>query len=262
MRLERLPGALAPVLALLVALALAGCATGGNGGVRKEDAASKRADASRVHTDLGQQYMRQGKFEVALEKLNKALSFDDGYVDAHTVIAVLYERIGDLAKAEEHYRRAAQLKPKGGSENNNYGTFLCKIGRYDESQGYFEKALADPFYQTPAVALANSGTCLLKAGRRDEAEKALRQALVLQPENAEALLQLGTVLYEKGEYFNARAFVQRFEAKATPRPDALLLGRNIELRLGNGSAAGDYTRKLLQGFPDSAQARSLSVQGP
>jgi hypothetical protein len=39
MRLERLSGALAPLLALLVVLAPAGCATGGNGGVGKEDAA-------------------------------------------------------------------------------------------------------------------------------------------------------------------------------------------------------------------------------
>ena len=48
-----------------------------------------------MHTELGQQYMQQGKLEIALENLNKALSFDPGYVDAHTVIAVLYERIGD-----------------------------------------------------------------------------------------------------------------------------------------------------------------------
>ncbi len=259
MRRERLIG----MLPLLAAIAiLAGCAaTAPSMGVKKDDAATQRADAARVHTDLGQQYLRQGKLELALEKLNKALQFDPTYVDAHTVIAVLYERIGDNAKAEEHYKRATELKPKGGAENNNYGTFLCKNGRYPEAQQYFDRALADPFYQTPAVALTNSGTCLLKAGRRDEAERNLRSALEHDPNNAEALLQLGSVLYEKGDFFNARAFVQRFESVSTPRPDALMLGRNIELRLGNGAGAKDYTRRLLQAFPDSQQARSLGAQG-
>ena len=138
-----------------------------------------------------------------------------------------------------------ELKPKGGAENNNYGRFLCATGRYAEAQGYFDKALADPFYKTPGLALANSGTCLLKAGNVAEAEKALRLAVEHNPNDGEALYQLASVLYEKGDFFNARAFVQRFESHSQPRPDALLLGRNIELRLGNGEAAKDYTRKLL-----------------
>jgi type IV pilus assembly protein PilF len=239
---------------------LGGCGATGGGAVKAESAGAQKTDAARVHTELGQKYLQQGQFETSLEKLTKALEYDPNYVDAHTVIAVLYEKINDPAKAEEHYKKATDLKPKGGNEANNYATFLCKVGRYDQAQGYFERALADPFYKTPAVALANSGSCLLKAGKRDEAEVALRKALELRPNQGEALIQLASVLYEKGEYFKARAFVQRFEANGESRPDALMLGRNIELRLGNGRAAGDYTRKLMQAFPDSEQARSLNVQ--
>ncbi|MET0226814.1 MAG: type IV pilus biogenesis/stability protein PilW [Dokdonella sp.] len=248
-------------LALSASFALlTGCATG-QPGMKKEDAATQKKEAARIHTELGQTYLRQGKLEMAQEKLNTALTFDPDYVNAHTVLAVLYEQIGDVPKAEEHYKRAAQLKPKSGNEQNNYGAFLCKVGHYDEAQSYFDRAIADPFYQTPAVALTNSGTCLLHAGKRDEAEKRLRLALDKGPNNSETLFQLASVQYDKGEYFKARAFMQRFEANSQPRPDALMLGRNIELRLGNGSAAGDYTRRLLQGFPESEQARSLSVQG-
>lgn len=247
------------VLGAALFLLLAGCASGG-GGMKKESAQSSRQEAARVNTDLGQQYMRQGNLELALEKLNKALEFDPGYVDAHTVIAVLFETIGDSTKAGEHYKRAAELKPKAGAVNNNYGWFLCRNGRAAESQAYFERALADPFYKTPSLALSNSGTCLLKAGQRVEAEATLRRALALDPNDAEALLQLATVLYDKGEYFNARAFVQRHEGLSQARPDALLLGRNVELHLGNGEAAREYTRKLLQSFPGSEQARSLDVQ--
>lgn len=252
---------------LLLAIALAssslllgGCGNSASTPVKKEDAKTQKSEAARVHTELGQKYLQQGKAEIALEKLNKALQFDPNYVDAHTVIAVLYESINDLPKAEEHYRRAVQLKPKGGAENNNYGRFLCTQGRYDEAQGYFQKALADPFYDTPVIAMSNAGSCLLHAGKRDEAEKMLRQSLALDPNDASALLSMGSILYDKGEYLNARGFLQRYEAISAAQPASLLLGRNIELRLGNASGASEYSRKLLRTFPQSPEARSLQAQ--
>jgi type IV pilus assembly protein PilF len=254
MRLERF------LLAITLIASVSGCVSDA-GGLKKEDASTKRQDAARTRTDLGQKYMQQGKLEVALDNLQKALDYDSNYVDAHTVIAVLYEAINDPVKAGEHYKRAAELKPKGGDVLNNYGWFLCRQGHPDDAENYFVRALADPFYQTPGVALTNSGTCLLRAGKRDQAEAQLRRALELQPNDGEALFQLASALYQKGEYFKARAFMQRFETAAQPRPDALMLGRNIELKLGNGSAAGDYTRRLMQSFPQSEQARSLNVQG-
>jgi type IV pilus assembly protein PilF len=258
MRLER--ALLSGLLALSLAV-LGGCESGPTGSVKKEDPATQRDEAARVHTELGQKYLQQGKLEIALEKLNKALEFNPDYVNAHTVIAVLYENINDLPKAEEHYRRAAQLKPKGGAENNNYGRFLCTEGKFTEAQEHFQRAMADPFYQTPSLAMSNAGACLLKAGNREEAEKLLRQALTLDPNDPEALLSLGAVLYDKGEFLKARAFVQRFEGLSQPRPDALMLARNIELRLGNAKGASEYSRKLLHGFPESAEARSLNAQG-
>jgi type IV pilus assembly protein PilF len=248
--------------AIAFALLLAACQTTGGSGpnLKKDSAQSEKVEAARVHTELGQKYMQQGKLEIALDNLNKALAYDNDYADAHTVIAVLYERIGDQKQAEEHYRRAAQIKSKGGNELNNYGAFLCKIGRFDEAATYFERAVADPFYKTPEVALTNAGTCLLKGGRKDEAEATLRKALDKSPNNPEALFQLSSVLYEKGEYFKARAFMQRFESIGQASPESLMLGRNIELRLGNASGATDYTRRLLQSFPESQQARELNAQ--
>lgn len=258
MRLDRM---MSVGLALIL---MAGCATGGGGNSRpapESNPENPKTKAAALYTDLGQKYMAQGKLEVALENLNKALAADINHADAHTVIALLYERIGDNAKAEEHYRRAAQLVPKSGSESNNYGAFLCKLGRFDESAVYFERAVSDPFYKTPVVALTNSGTCAIKGGRLDVAERDLRAALDRAPDNSEALFQMSTVLYRKDDFFRARAFIQRYEAVGQPSADALLLGRNIELRLGNGDAAREYTRRLRAQFPESEQARSLDSSG-
>lgn len=255
MRHERI---LHGLVAALCGLLVCGCMS--STPIRRESTDTKNAEAARIHTALGQKYLQQGKYEVALEKLNRALRFDDNYADAHTVIGLLYERIGRREQAGEHYRRAAELRPTSGAELNNYAAFLCNGGHYTEAQGYFDRAIVDPFYKTPEVALTNSGTCLIKAGKLDRAEHDLRLALQHEPDNAEALFQLADALYRKDDSFHARAFMQRFESVAPMRPESLMLARNIELKLGNGAAAQEYTRKLLQGFPTSQQARTLLGQ--
>ncbi len=256
MRLDRILVATC-VLALLV-----GCATGGGSTRRAAESnpENPKTKAAALYTDLGQKYMAQGKLEISMENLKKALAADSDHADAHTVIGLLYERIGDNNQAELHYRRAAELMPKSGNENNNYGAFLCKIGRYDDSAAYFVRAISDPFYKTPAVALTNSGTCAIKGGKLDVAQRDLQEALIREPNNAEALFQMATVLYRKNDFFRASAFIQRYEAVGQQSADALLLGRNIELRLGKPKTAQDYTRRLREKFPESPQARSLDAK--
>ena len=245
----------------LALLLLAGCASN-PGNLPKTSATDKRDEAARVHVELGQRYLQQGKLDIALEKLQRALQFNPNYADAHTVIALLYERIGDPKSAEEHYRRAVELQPKAGAANNNYGQILCSAGRLDEADRYFQRAVAEPFYKYADVALANAGVCLLNGGRLDQAEADFRKAVELNPNNAAALLQLAGVLYRKNDFFKARAFMQRFETQGQDTPESLHLGRDIELKLGNAEGAREYAARLRQKFPDSPQAQSLDSSNP
>ncbi len=229
-----------------------------------ESSADKKKDAARVRVELGQRYMQQGKLEFAMENLQKALEYDPNFVDAHTVIGVLYERIGNPKAAEEHYAKAVQLAPKSGDANNNYGQFLCATGRYPQAQQYFTSAMADPFYKTPDVLYTNAGSCLMKEGSThlDEAVTYFHKALEANPQNAVALFEMSDVLYQKSDYFRARAFIQRFEALGRPDPAALLLARNIEVKLGHPDAARDYATRLRESFPNSDQIRVLDAASP
>lgn len=255
-----------PVLLLIMLCSgLTACATSqssstGDSQLPQESASEQRRNAAEVHTELGQRYMQRGQLEQALEKLQKALAFDEDYVPANTVIAVLYERIGKLALAEKYYRRAETLAPDKGSTNNNLGQFLCKIGKVDESLNYFSKAVADPFYQTPAAAYLNAGSCLLKIHKPAQAIEQLRNALAVNPDDADALFQMASALVQQKDYFHARAFIQRFEALGHPRPEALMLGYTIEKGLGELEIARKYAKKLQSQFPDSDQARRLQGQ--
>lgn len=216
------------------------------------------ADRARPFLQLGQKYMELGKLELAKDNLLKALNYDPKSVDAHTLLATLYDRVGDSGQALQHYRDAALLAPKAGAENNNYGMYLCKLGQYAEARKYFGAAFADGFYAAKASAYTNAGTCeLLGKGSLDQAEADFRNALAFEPNNAQALFQLASVLYRKNDFFKARAFVQRYDALGQPNPDALLLARNIEVKLGHADAARDYAQRLRDQFPDSEQARTL-----
>jgi len=170
---------------------LAACEPSGKTGVR-ETQGDKVQDAARVRVELGSRYMEQGKYELAQENLQKALEYDANYVDAHTVIAVLYERIGRSKEAGDHYARAADLAPKNGAVNNNYGQFLCSSGHNADAQKYFTRAMDDPFYKTPDVLYTNAGTCLMNSnsGQVDLAETDFRKALEANPNNAVALYYL------------------------------------------------------------------------
>ncbi len=252
-------------LVFCLLLPLAGCVTtqsdtsalGKN--MPQTSKADQAKDAARVHTELAQHYMAQGDLQTALTKLNRALDFDPNYAPAHTVIAVLDERINKLADAELHYRRAVQLEPAKGAPNNNLGVFLCKSGKGAEGLAYFNKAVADPFYETPDVALTNAGVCQLRMNQMAGAEASFRDAIARNPNNAEALFQLANMLYLNKDMFRARAFIQRFDALGRATPDSLKLGYDIESRLGNPDGARNYRKRLIAKFPDSEQARNLDI---
>ncbi|HEX7341615.1 MAG TPA: type IV pilus biogenesis/stability protein PilW [Rhodanobacteraceae bacterium] len=250
-------------IALLAAvLALAGCATSSSGpdGMHRADTPAARKNAARVHTELGQGYLREGDLKRALSKLNTALQFDPDYAPAHTVLGALYARIGEFGKAEQNYRRAVELEPKDGATNNNFGAFLCHEGKVSEAMPYFKKALADPFYQTPEVAWTNAGACQMRVRNYKKAETDLGKALKFNPNYPDALYQMALALFSQGDAFHASAFIQRFQALGQPTAEELKLGYDIATRLGDAEGAQNYARQLRTKFPDSEQAQALARQ--
>lgn len=244
-------------------LSLAGCVTTHNDSstlgkpLPQTSKADQAQDAARIHTELGQHYLAGGDLQTALAKLTLALQFDPNYAPAHTVIAVIYERIGDLAKAEQHYRKAVELEPSKGAWNNNLGQFLCSANKYAEADVYFRKAVTDPFYPTPDWALTNAGICQLRAHDSARAEADFRDAIARNPNNPEALFQLANLLYLNKDAFRARAFLQRFDALGKPTAASLKLGHDIESSMGNREGALTYSKRLHSQFPDSEQAHAL-----
>jgi type IV pilus assembly protein PilF len=252
MRPEPIP--LRVVALLAVVLALTGCAAGQ---ARQTAENEEQESAADINLRLAQGYLEQGRLEIAQDRINRALVLEPRSPKAFTLMGVLQEKIGDVTAAGGFFRRAAEVAPRTGVYLQNYARWLCRAQRYGEAEAYFERALADPFYDTPNLALLNSAICARSSGDRDLAESRFRTVLQRQPEHAEALFQLASIQFEKGQYLRARAFLQRLEAQAALGPEALQLGHEIEQQLGDSDAAQNYRRRLRETFPDSEQARSL-----
>lgn len=218
-------------------------------------------EASALNVSLGQAYLSKGQLDLAMDKLQKAVALDPKSSDAHTVLAVLYEQLGNNAKAEEHYLRAQKLAPAIGSTNNNLGRFLCAQGKFQQADERFAAALADPFYRNPETALVNRATCALKNGKRDIAESSLRTALQRSPNHSDALLQMAQLAFNDADLMRARAFLERHLSVSVAAPDTLLLGLKIEKKLGDQRASENYRKRLLRDFPQSEQAAELSKLG-
>jgi type IV pilus assembly protein PilF len=245
-------------LAVLASL-IAACASSPKSG----DEESSALRAAKTNTELGRQYISRGEYEVALEKLKRAIAFDKSYAPAHTVLAYLYENIGETDLAGKEYKEAVKYAPDDGSVNNNYGAYLCARNRWPEAEPYFTKALKDPFYKTPELPLTNAGLCAFNAGDLDKADKYLRQSIEYDENLPASLLALAKLNYQRGQYLTARAFLQRYEAVASHTEDSLYEGYRIEKALGDQNAADAYRQELIQNYPNSGATKSLiREEGP
>ena len=236
------------IVLIAAALILSACASGPD---RSEEDMRKAAE---TNTALGRQYMDRGQNEIALEKLKRAVAFDKTYAPAHSMLAILYETIGDDEMAEKEYQAAVKYAPGDGEANNNYGAFLCGIGKEEEAEPYFETAVADPFYDTPEIALSNAGNCALARGDLDKAESFLRQSLEYDDKLGSSLLALAEVSYRQESYLRGRAFLQRFEAAAEETEESVVLGYRIETALGDERSAERYRQALLEQYPGRIRA--------
>jgi len=222
-------------------------------------AQQRKADykIAKSNVQLGIGYFQQGKTEVALEKLQRAIEVAPDYSEAHSSIALVYQQLGEFEKSKDHYEIALDLEPDSGVIHNNYATLLCRMGKPLEAEPHFLKAIKDRNYGTPAQAFENLGSCLMEVPDFDKAEKYLRQALQINPKLPGALIQMARVSLEKKRYLSGRAYLQRFQEVAKLGSREIWLAIQIEKQLGNTKAVRNYEILLRRDFPDSNETRKL-----
>lgn len=236
----------------LSALLLQGCVSTGS-----SERLTRGEDAAVANMNLGAGYLRQGRYDLAIERLQRALKQDPRLAEAHTTIALAYDRIGSKEDAEQHYKRATQLEPNNAASANAYAVFLCRENRWKDAAPYFRRAADNPTYSTPEVAYTNAGVCARDAGEVDKAEENFRAALTRDPTFADALAGMIELSYDQKKYLQARAFMQRYLDVQQPTAPLLWMCFNIEQELDNQPAAQRCAEQLRTRFPQSPEVAQL-----
>jgi type IV pilus assembly protein PilF len=246
------------LIAGLAALLAAGCVSTTSGPKKSE---GSDAEAALQYYQLGARYYRNGKYDLARDRLERALDFDPRMAIAHSTLALTYEQLEIPRLAEEHYELAVRYEPRNIDVRNMYAVFLCRQGSFDDAREQFDRVVEIPENDDREVMLTNAGVCMVQKPDLETAEAYFRQALREKNNYGEALLQLALLKRQAGDDLSARAFIQRYLATNPASPSVLYLAVQIEKELGDNRASTDYSNQLLRDFPDSAEARRLTESG-
>lgn len=229
----------------------------------KNEDATKFSDSAQrsraaIHAQLGSTYFKHGQMAIAKDEFERSASIDPNYDAAYSGLGLVYSALGINDKAELNMKKALQLDPENSENHNNYGAFLCSNGKFKESVVEFKKALANPLYQTPDLALMNAGDCSFKAGDRAGAESFLGQAIDRDPMNWTAHVRLGEIKLKKGELNQARNIAKMIMKNMDPpSPEALAFAIKTAKASGNEDDAASYEMFLSNHYPESREAKAL-----
>ena len=161
------------------------------------------------------------------------------------------------AKAITSYEHLLELNPRHACAFNNLGAALCKLGRYQEAEQHFRRAIGvKPDYSD---AHSNLGSVLRSRGHLAGSENSLRRALKLKPNHVEARSNLGLTLLSLGRTIDAKAHFEKV-LRIAPRHANALLGMGQVARMeGRFDQAEAILERVLEADPNMPGAWAALV---
>ena len=169
------------------------------------------AAAARTNTRLGLSYLQKGLYPQSKARLLASIKEDPNIAAGWYGMAYYLEKTGDPKEAEKYYKKAIDVEPKSGAALNNYGTFLCRTGRYKQAIAEFLKAAHQRTYLDAAGAYENAGTCALMIPNKKMAMFYFNHALENNPNLPFALLSVARLNHEAGHDVAANKYFMLFE---------------------------------------------------
>ncbi len=165
--------------------------------------------------------------------LQQAVAEGVAYADAFNLLGLALALVGRQSEALHALDRALTLNPRYVEAHLNRAVLLNELGRLEEAQSAFSAASelgqadASGFPAMVGNRLANAhlrlGHDYRAAGALDDAIAQYRRALELRPGFADVRLALGRALVERGRHQDAIAVLDELLAKRPGWLDAMLL---------------------------------------
>jgi type IV pilus assembly protein PilF len=174
--------------------------------------------------------------------------------------ALIYDAMGESARAEQSFKQALALDERDGSVLHNYAWHLCQRGQYDQADALFARAASLPVTVVTSKTLLARGVCLVNAGQFGEAEKSLSRSYELDSGNPATAYNLSAVLYRRGEWERARFYIRRVNGDTSQAtPESLWLAARIEHKLNNLNGRDELAAQMRSRFPAARETTALEL---
>jgi len=180
---------------------------------------------------LGETYFNEGESERAAAMLRRVLAKEPRHFEALVYAGVLESDAGRPERALELLKTAVAAKPDAFLPYFAVGALLALSGQLPKADAYLKQALA---VEENAQAYSLLGVIAYERGRLSEAIDALQKAVRLDPDDEEALYQLGLCYLDRGWTQKA---AQKFRAALELNPNRIEYQEATKLLLPSGARA-------------------------
>jgi len=155
----------------------------------------------KAYTELGQFYIKQGKYSQAEEVYKKAIELNPQNDKAYAGLGQVYCAQGEYAKAGELLKKAIELNPQNDEAYIGLGRCYREQDKFFQAEESFKKAIElSPQNYGVYTGLAR---IYLFQGKHCQAEDLLKKAIELNPQNDKAYTGLGRIYFEQRKYSQA-----------------------------------------------------------
>jgi len=147
--------------------------------------------SAEARANLGISLANVGKVQEARDELAESVRLDDSNALARMSLGVVHDRLGDDKAAREHYLAALHQDPDNLQALVYLADLSLRTGAPDEAARYYRRALENGYSTRIALSLAMAQ---VKSGRHAQARQTLEGALAAEPGSAEVVNSLARVL--------------------------------------------------------------------
>jgi predicted O-linked N-acetylglucosamine transferase (SPINDLY family) len=153
-----------------------------------------------AHFQLGNLHRERRQFADAVRCYERALGLAPGHASILNNLGLALEGAGEPDRAEGRYREVLHGEPRHRQAMGNLAHLLCGDRRFGEALPYCDAYLTS-FPDADPTVWVDYGMCLQYHLRDDRrAEASYRRALALAPEDAATLVNLASLLIERGDF--------------------------------------------------------------
>ena len=198
---------------------------------------------------MGEQSMKQQRYDDAEKKFRKAISLDPDFALAYRKLGSVLIAQNRRKEAFESWQCALKLDPQDPLTHQNIGTYYLNNNNANMAELMFRKSLELDSSCVPA--LEGLGIIEYVRGNFDASVKNYKAALSLNPDDEELQYRLGNVYMEKKQYAEAEI---AFRKAATINPefvDALkAIGFTFLFREDFDNAEASFRKALMKDETD------------